>query len=110
MSNYEAHFTTFVGYTIHYQVLDDHDRSQAKLTNFPGTDLFDLKEAIKLKSELSYPSDKLKLWASKPNEERRDMDKLQDLMDVEGNFDFSTLFKYYRISYHNPISVELPGK
>lgn len=47
-----------------------------------------------------------------PKEVRRgsDLDELEDLVDKEGKFDFSTLFTRYEIGYKNPISVELLGK
>ena len=35
---------------------------------------------------------------------------MQDLMDEDGNFNFSELLNRYRIGYKNPISVELSGK
>ena len=92
---------------IHYQVVG---HGPASLNNFTGTDIFDLKEAIKEKSQLPYPPDIIKLFIREPIKDKKDLDELQDLVDVSGNCDFSTLFQRFSISYHNPISVEIPGK
>ena len=102
----------FVGYTIHYQVLDDKNLRPAKLTDFAGIDLYDLSKAIMVQGHFSGSPSQLKLWVAMPEEDRRarNMDQLLDLVNDQGKFNFSELLKHYRISYKNPISVELPGK
>ena len=93
---------------IHYQVVG---RDPAKLTNFTGSDLYDLKWAIKLESQLESSLDLLKLSAGKPGEGKQDLYGLDDgLEDENGVFDFRKLCSKYKISLHNPILVELLGK
>lgn len=79
----------------------------AKLSNFNGTCIYDLKESIKDKEELPGAASLLKLLVG---EDKEDLDRLQDLVDVSGNCDSSTLFERYNISYRSPIFVEFPGK
>ena len=49
----------------------------------------------------------LKLWVAMPNENRRakNIYELLDLVDDEGNFNFSELLNRYRIGFENLISV-----
>lgn len=54
-------------------------RDPALLRNFTGTDLYELNEAIKSKSQFEFPLDNIKLSAGKPGEEKQnlyDMDEL----------------------------------
>ena len=69
--------------------------------------MFQLKEAIKAKSELPFPADTLKLYVKKLDEGERDLDGLDDGNEV---FDFTALCIKYKIKKSNPISVVLPRK
>ena len=94
---------------IHYQVVG---RDPAKLTNFTGSDLYDLKGAIKLEEGLSDVASLLKLSVGKPGGGKYNLYDLDDdeLEDEGGVFNFRTLCSKYKIGPHNPILVELPGK
>ena len=82
-----------------------------KLYNFTGTCIYDLKEAIRDNEVLPNAASLLKLFVWEPKKDKKqDLDELQDLVDASGDCDFSTLFQRFSISYHNPISVEIPGK
>ena len=82
----------------------------ARLNDFTGTCIFDLKEAIKEKSQLSYPPDTIKLSVGKPGGDKEDLDELQKVFREGKSSDLSRLVKEYEIDVDNPISVELPGK
>ena len=59
---------------IHYQVVG---RSLAKPSNFTGTCIYELKEAIKDKEELPGAASLLRLLIGKPDEEKEDLDNLR---------------------------------
>ena len=104
---YNINILYFVACVIYYQVVG---RGPAQLNNFTGTGIFDLKSAIKDQELLQIAASQLKLFVREPTKDKKDLDELQDLVDASGNCDFSTLFQRFSISYHNPISVEIPGK
>ena len=88
---------------IHYQIVG---RGEAKLNNFTGTSIFDLKEAIREKSQLPYSPDVITLLVGKPGKEKQDLDEIEGADD----FDFTTLCSEYGIKKRNPIFVLEPGK
>lgn len=70
---------SFVDCVIHYQAAG---RSPAELTNFTGTSVLQLKEAIKKKSQLPVPSDIIKLFVGKPGKEKKALDELRKALGI----------------------------
>ena len=92
---------------IHYQVIG---RGSARLNNFTGTCVYDLKEAIEAKEQLPSPASLLILSIKKiSSEEIEDLDELEASTE-DDVFDLTTLCSEYGIKRRNPISVVLPGK
>ena len=72
---------------IHYQVIG---RGSARLNNFTGTCVYDLKEAIKAKEQLPSPASLLNLSIrKKSSEEIEDLEELEDLA-INEVFRFTT--------------------
>ena len=94
---------------IHYQVVG---RGLAKLSRFNGTDIFDLKSAIKDQELLPIAASQLKLFVREPTKDKKDLDNLRKAFQTERgkSFDFSRLLNVFEIDEDNPISVEISGK
>ena len=106
---YNINILYFVGCVIHYQVVG---RGPAKLSRFKGTDIFDLKSAIKDQELLPIAASQLKLFVRDPTKDKIDLDHLRKTFQTERgkSFDFSTLLNTFEIGEDNPISVEISGK
>ena len=96
----------FAGCEIHYKVIG---RGPARLTNFTGTLVYDLKMAIETQEKLPTAASLLKLYVGK-QEAKKDLDELHKVYRKGKSFDFSRLMKEYKIDVENPIFVELPSK
>lgn len=83
----------FVGCIVHYQVIG---RGPAKLTNFTGTSVFQLKEVIKEKNQLPLPPSRINLWVRKPDEEKKYLDELRKAFKKGKSFDSSASMKLMR--------------
>ena len=92
---------------IPYQVVG---RYPTKLRNFTGSDLDDLRGAIKLAEGLPDAASLLRLSAGKPGEGKQDLYDLRKNFKLDGFFDFRRFIEEYFINEDNPILVELPCK
>ena len=69
-----------------------------------------MREAVKIKSELTHAARTLKLVVAGSGETEIDLDDMQDLRGWGGYFNFKKLIVDYKIDEDNPILVEIPGK
>jgi hypothetical protein len=97
------------GITLWYRVDSEGSYAQ-RLQNFTGDTIDCLREAVKIKSDLTHPTYRLKLVAAGSDDSEIDLEGMQDLVDGSGSFDFNKLLSLYSIDYFNPIRVKFPGK
>jgi len=86
------------------------DSKAEVLENFIGENTANLRDALKIKSELAYPARTLDLVVAGTDGTEVDLDELQDLKGEDGVFNFKKLVVDYKIEQSNPILVKFPGK
>ena len=80
------------------------------MDGFAGENTFDLRKAIKVESELTHSTRRLKFFVTGSDGTEIDLDDMQDLRDERGYFNFKQLVVDYKIKPRNPILVKLRGK
>ena len=98
------------GITIWYRV-DSEGCYAQQLKNFTGESTASLREAMAVKSELTYPAAKLNLVVAGSGRAEIDLEDLQSDWRMRGiSFSFAKLISDYDINYDSPILVRLPRK
>ena len=77
---------------------------------FAGNNTASLREAIKIRSELTHPPHTLKLIVAGSDETEIDLDDMAHLRGWGRYYNFEKLVTDYKIDRDNPILVKIPGK